>query len=99
MKIGWITIQAFTRLLITTIKIGWCEIGSNFQLLPIHANARYLAHALIRECSISSECFILSRRRRNFFCSPCTTIGEKLLFCTFLNFFSSPCTTKRKNWF
>ena len=24
--------------LITTIKIGWCEIGSNFQLLPITAN-------------------------------------------------------------
>ena len=27
-----------------------------------NVNARYLAHALIRECSISSACAILSRR-------------------------------------
>ena len=32
-----------------------------------NVNVRYLAHALLHECSISSTCATLSGRRRNFF--------------------------------
>ena len=63
-----------------------CYILTSLFLKKNYVNAGYLAHALIRECSISSACAILSRRRRNFFCSPCTTIGENDFFALFSNF-------------
>ena len=51
-----------------------------------NVNARYLAHALLPECSFISACATLSGRRRNFFLVHALHMGKIYFFRLFRNF-------------